>query len=49
MTKAEKLRIFPELRKENPQERKSLTDAEIGAAVKVAMQTLAAMKEDKGA
>lgn len=49
LTTAETLRIFPERRKEKPQERKSLTDAEIGAAVKVAMQTLAAMKEGKGA
>lgn len=49
LTKAEELRIFPELRKKNPQERKSLTDAEIGAAVKIAMQTLAAMREDKSA
>ena len=49
LTKAEELRIFPERRKEKPQERKSLTDAEIGAAVKVAMQTLAAMKGDKSA
>lgn len=49
LTTAETLRIFPERRKEKPQERKSLTDAEIGAAVKVAMQTLAAMREGKGA
>lgn len=49
LTMAEMLRIFPERRKEKPQERKSLTDAEIGAAVKVAMQTLAAMKGDKSA
>lgn len=49
LTMAEMLRIFPERRKEKPQERKSLTDAEIGVAVKVAMQTLAAMREDKSA